>query len=155
MDGLWTKDGQRTLAQGPRTTDYTDSKNALATRFPDRPRARIVPLVAQAIFRAPLKLWGHVMPVHLLPDALQLILEGGAWYSHSRRPCRRLVARHGVCPRDVGMNAGDDDSCFHGEEIDTGERDADPRVNHDPLVEDMIEHVDHAGPWRDAIDGHG
>ena len=29
MDGLWTKDGQRTLAQGPRTTCYTDSKNAV------------------------------------------------------------------------------------------------------------------------------
>ena len=51
-----------------------------------------------------------------------------------------LTDRLGVL--EVGVDRRDDDASFDRDEVDADQRNADPRVDDDPLVEDAIEHVD-------------
>src|SRR5438067_4782482 len=45
---------------------------------------------------------------------------------------------------EVGVERRHDDARFHGDQIDADERDPDPSVDHDALVEHAIQYVDQA-----------
>src|SRR6266536_6166813 len=56
---------------------------------------------------------------------------------------------------EVGIDGGDHDARLHGDQVDPDERDADPCVDDDPLIEDAIEYVDEARASRMAFNRHG
>src|SRR5439155_16874663 len=53
--------------------------------------------------------------------------------------------------REVRADRGDDDAGFHGDELDSDQRHADPGVDHDAFVEYAVENVDDAGAARLAV----
>jgi hypothetical protein len=68
--------------------------------------------------------------------------------------CRcRCSDRVGVL--QVGVDRGDDDADFDGDEVDPDKRHTHPCVDDNPLVEDAIKHVDKAGSAGRTLNGHG
>lgn len=56
---------------------------------------------------------------------------------------------------DVGLDRGDDYAGVELNEVDAGERDADPGLDHDDaLVEDAIEDIDRVRGWQRPSKAH-
>jgi hypothetical protein len=55
---------------------------------------------------------------------------------------------------DVGLDRGDDDAGLESNEVNAGERDPHPCLDHDALVEDTIEDIDRARGWRRPLRMH-
>src|SRR5688572_22319596 len=121
----------------------------------DRRGVEVVTLVAQAILPATIGMRLDTSLLHVCLRAAQLVFERATVRRHlTRRRCDRMEVRNGVGVAEVGVNARHDDPCFHGDEVDPDERQANPRVNHDSLVQDVIEHIDHTSVGRHAIKRH-
>lgn len=128
-------------------------------------RARVAKLFKNPIFRA-LLCWPdqNGRRVELPADSPQLLLNRRqAWprrEATGRRYRRSLsdAARF----RHVRLNRGDDDARFRGQQIDAGQRHANPSVDDNALIEDVVEDIDRARTGRAANDlgwagatGHG
>ena len=66
------------------------------------------------------------------------LLRGARCGGERREPDRFRVA-------EVRVDGRDDDARFDGEDLDADDRDAHPGVDHDPLLEDHVEHFGEAG----------
>lgn len=55
---------------------------------------------------------------------------------------------------DVGLDRGDDYAGFELNEVDAGQRDPDPCLDHDVLVEGAIEDIDRARGWQRPLRMH-
>jgi hypothetical protein len=55
---------------------------------------------------------------------------------------------------EIRFNRGHDDPGLHPDQIDTHEREAHPRIDHNSFVKNSIEHVEEAALSRRALDVH-
>jgi hypothetical protein len=70
------------------------------------------------------------------------------------RPRGRLLGDR-IRAVHVRVNRCDDDPGFNRNQVDADHRHPHPGVDHNPFVENVIEHVDHAGVRRNALQfGH-
>src|SRR5690242_11409371 len=77
---------------------------------------------------------------------------GAAWTGGRTGHGRRDAEGFGVA--EVGVDRRHDDASFDRDEVDAHERDPDPGVDDDALVEDPVEDIDEAGATCGAFDWH-
>jgi len=73
---------------------------------------------------------------------------------------RDLIDRpgHGLrqqpCIAEVRLDGGDRHARLDRDQVDTDQRNADPRIDDDTLVEDPVEYVNDTASYGPSLDGH-
>ena len=118
----------------------------------DDPGTYVVQLLSQPVLRAPALLLLETPLIHLRAKASKLRFQQiGFRITFRLSTDHRFDVAKRACIDEVGRNRGNDNSRFDSQKIDSRDRHANPRINHDPFVENAIEDVDDAGRRGAAV----